>query len=209
MTPSEPFLSREARTQLKSLLAERADALPWAAAQGFVTAIAALPSPPPPSTWMARVLGRKEAASPQAVQTAVALLMRLLGEEAAALEAAAGHRPPRDLKGPDLESWAAGFVEAVELDGSAGAPLLGEVPTRIALAARAAASEEGARDALASAVDGLYASWAEARAEEAARLDEREGSTPAQSTRIDRNGPCPCGSGKKAKRCCGTGRVAA
>ena len=26
---------------------------------------------------------------------------------------------------------------------------------------------------------------------------------PAQSTKIGRNAPCPCGSGKKYKRCCG------
>ena len=26
---------------------------------------------------------------------------------------------------------------------------------------------------------------------------------PARSSKIDRNGPCPCGSGKKYKKCCG------
>lgn len=26
-------------------------------------------------------------------------------------------------------------------------------------------------------------------------------------TRIDRNAPCPCGSGKKYKKCCGSGSV--
>nr|WP_295444765.1 PBPRA1643 family SWIM/SEC-C metal-binding motif protein [uncultured Thiodictyon sp.] len=26
---------------------------------------------------------------------------------------------------------------------------------------------------------------------------------PAKSCKIDRNGPCPCGSGKKYKKCCG------
>ncbi|HEY6913202.1 MAG TPA: SEC-C metal-binding domain-containing protein [Paludibacter sp.] len=27
---------------------------------------------------------------------------------------------------------------------------------------------------------------------------------PIHSQKIERNEPCPCGSGKKAKRCCGT-----
>jgi SWIM/SEC-C metal-binding protein len=26
---------------------------------------------------------------------------------------------------------------------------------------------------------------------------------PIRSTKVDRNGPCPCGSGKKYKKCCG------
>ena len=26
---------------------------------------------------------------------------------------------------------------------------------------------------------------------------------PARSNKVDRNGPCPCGSGKKYKKCCG------
>jgi SWIM/SEC-C metal-binding protein len=33
---------------------------------------------------------------------------------------------------------------------------------------------------------------------------------PIKSTKIDRNAPCPCGSGKKYKKCCGlTGTLAA
>jgi uncharacterized protein YecA (UPF0149 family) len=28
--------------------------------------------------------------------------------------------------------------------------------------------------------------------------------TPARSTRVPRNAPCPCGSGRKFKKCCNT-----
>lgn len=28
--------------------------------------------------------------------------------------------------------------------------------------------------------------------------------SPMRAEKTDRNAPCPCGSGKKAKRCCGT-----
>ena len=31
-------------------------------------------------------------------------------------------------------------------------------------------------------------------------------STPARSTKVGRNAPCPCGSGRKYKHCCGAGR---
>jgi uncharacterized protein YecA (UPF0149 family) len=39
-----------------------------------------------------------------------------------------------------------------------------------------------------------------------ARLRETVGRTAplARRTKIGRNDPCPCGSGKKYKRCCGT-----
>jgi uncharacterized protein YecA (UPF0149 family) len=40
---------------------------------------------------------------------------------------------------------------------------------------------------------GLYAS---------VRLEARR--RPARSTKVGRNEPCPCGSGKKYKRCCGS-----
>jgi len=30
------------------------------------------------------------------------------------------------------------------------------------------------------------------------------GGTPLRAEKVDRNAPCPCGSGKKAKMCCGT-----
>ena len=31
---------------------------------------------------------------------------------------------------------------------------------------------------------------------------------PAVSTKVGRNDPCPCGSGKKHKKCCGTAKAA-
>ena len=30
---------------------------------------------------------------------------------------------------------------------------------------------------------------------------------PARSAKVERNGPCPCGSGKKQKRCCGSPKL--
>ncbi|MBI3891965.1 MAG: SEC-C domain-containing protein [Candidatus Wallbacteria bacterium] len=30
---------------------------------------------------------------------------------------------------------------------------------------------------------------------------------PARAQKIDRNGPCPCGSGQKQKKCCGSQSV--
>ena len=33
--------------------------------------------------------------------------------------------------------------------------------------------------------------------------DDTAKSTPKKSTKVGRNAPCPCGSGKKFKQCCG------
>ena len=38
------------------------------------------------------------------------------------------------------------------------------------------------------------------------RYEEEERKTPAQSSKIGRNESCPCGSGKKYKKCCGRGK---
>jgi uncharacterized protein YecA (UPF0149 family) len=34
--------------------------------------------------------------------------------------------------------------------------------------------------------------------------EEERKHRPARSTKVGRNEPCPCGSGKKYKRCCGS-----
>lgn len=34
-------------------------------------------------------------------------------------------------------------------------------------------------------------------------IPARQFNLPAQSEKIERNAPCPCGSGKKYKKCCG------
>jgi yecA family protein len=60
---------------------------------------------------------------------------------------------------------------------------------------------------LPSSILGLYANVRLA----AERLDaEREWSRqPARSNKVGRNAPCPCGSGKKYKRCCGSPEIRA
>ncbi|MFT3925769.1 MAG: SEC-C metal-binding domain-containing protein [Myxococcales bacterium] len=45
----------------------------------------------------------------------------------------------------------------------------------------------------------LYAYWAEARAEPA---PAPQASPPVPEDKVGRNDPCPCGSGKKFKKCC-------
>ncbi|WAH60046.1 UPF0149 family protein [Pseudomonas silvicola] len=55
-------------------------------------------------------------------------------------------------------------------------------------------------EALASAARELHAYWAEQRTD-----DEPESQTIRIEQKVGRNDPCPCGSGKKHKQCCGRG----
>jgi hypothetical protein len=49
-------------------------------------------------------------------------------------------------------------------------------------------------------VEELKSEWAECQTELAKKIEAAE---PAVSTKIGRNDPCPCSSGKKYKKCCG------
>jgi uncharacterized protein YecA (UPF0149 family) len=40
-------------------------------------------------------------------------------------------------------------------------------------------------------------------APEASDMEEAEGTVAAATAKAGRNDPCPCGSGKKFKKCCG------
>jgi SWIM/SEC-C metal-binding protein len=42
-----------------------------------------------------------------------------------------------------------------------------------------------------------------------ASIPPRQINQPIQSTKIERNTPCPCGSGKKYKKCCGANTLEA
>jgi uncharacterized protein YecA (UPF0149 family) len=52
-------------------------------------------------------------------------------------------------------------------------------------------------DALAASVLGLYSFFANARAA------KKKARAAAASSKVGRNDPCPCESGKKFKKCCG------
>lgn len=120
------------------------------------------------------------------------------------------------------ETWAAGFAEAMDLRFDAWAPLFADES-----AAETDLTEEilamGQLSMFVAVADGRYAELglAEADAEAVARTAAQaipeavltlnawrrrqrpDPSTAASGAKIGRNDPCPCGSGKKYKKCCG------
>jgi len=57
---------------------------------------------------------------------------------------------------------------------------------------------------LPTAVDS-YAAIGRSIANALSRRGEQSGPAPARSDKVGRNDPCPCGSGRKYKKCCGAG----
>lgn len=55
-----------------------------------------------------------------------------------------------------------------------------------------------------SNIDNLPGREHESEGRKVATISPHRGDDLLVSRKIDRNAPCPCGSGKKAKHCCGT-----
>jgi uncharacterized protein len=116
----------------------------------------------------------------------------------------------KDVAG--IEEWCTGFVVGMNIDDRAWQPLLedeamAEFLDPILLFGTEAgwqelqqdpdlaATQAGLAEALADCVLAIHAFWAPERAARTTvRLD---------GPKAGRNDPCPCGSGKKFKKCCG------
>lgn len=111
-----------------------------------------------------------------------------------------------------IDEWCTGYLRAVEIDDRLWKPLLDAKP-EVLEPLVLYGTEEGwerlerlpqtldAHDARVSAVldsvRDIYRFWTSRRREELARPG------PVRVTKVGRNDPCPCGSGKKYKRCHG------
>ncbi len=123
-----------------------------------------------------------------------------------------------------LEAWARGLMRGVRLSTSAGwAELFTDESERSLLTIPIVAGEvdpawppeplsaEKAEDLLAGMAAGLaraYRHFAPHR-QAAAGAMGRHATHRRSAPKVGRNDPCPCGSGKKLKHCCGSGRGSA
>jgi len=196
---------------------------------GFLHALAIGPETVPPSRWLPMVWGQSEGAmlppadSLDDVNYWLGLVTRHFNTIVAGFE----HRPP--LVAPfwptvrfgehgefeDAEMWAYGFVEGVQLNRPAWQPLLEHPqgqrwyrPIGLLGADDLSAEQEELirtpeqRAALTvdieESLELIHAFWLPLRQAVAER-----GQAQRLSQKVGRNEPCPCGSGKKFKKCCG------
>lgn len=196
---------------------------------GFLHALAIGPETVLPSRWLPLVWGRDDGAmlppvdSLDEAKLLIGLVMRHFNSIVRGFE----QRPPvvapcwettrydgtREYE--DAEAWAYGFNEGVNLGRPAWQPLLDDAaasrwyrPIGL-LGADEFSDDQDAltrtpeqREALAAQIEesllGLHAFWRPLRQAVAEREQARR-----LSGKVGRNERCPCGSGKKFKKCCG------
>ena len=191
--------------------------------QAVLCAVVSCPEPILPSVWLPEVLGDGLSAEAPEVAETVGLLMRLNNDIAAALLADETVSPilyPTDesCETYDYAAWADSYVLGAGLGGDwyelAGkrADDLSELLEPMFLlngmlkedaeksGERWFAPAEEARlvadleDNLPVIVQTLYNFW----------RNRRAGTVERDQPKTGRNDPCPCGSGKKFKQCCGS-----
>ena len=189
---------------------------------GFLTGIAIGPELVMPSDWLPAIWGGDEPVfeSIEQAQTVMGTIMGRYNEILRALSTDPEAYAPLFWEDPSGEviaaDWAEGFVDAIRLRPEAWRPLLEDREALVMLMpilALCGDAEGGSpleldleedADLLAetpelipACVAGIDGFWKERRGRPMA------GSGRAKSAKVGRNDPCPCGSGRKYKRCCG------
>ena len=197
---------------------------------GYLTGVLVTPSLIPPSRWMAGLWGDDEpvfddAAQIQSVLGAVggmynALSLRIeqslrhleaekVCDYHPAFQPKTG-KPSRDA----VTTWARGFWKAMALAPADWEALIEDERTQVLVTPFVGFIEPTAEETFEPAQD------IDERLDQAAaeiprailllrkiseiRVRRTSRPSPTRSTKVGRNDPCPCGSGKKFKRCCGT-----
>jgi uncharacterized protein len=186
---------------------------------GFFTALVIGPELVPPSEYFPVIWGADNGSgpdwdSPEQAQHAFNLLAKHRNAIAARRLASTEHCPMIDNFGIAMpgEEWADGFVAGIEMRKDAWGPMFDDHRTDqlvmpiLALCSHTpkevqgqltAEMREGILAQLPATVQMIAAYW---RARNSGFL-RRE---PLRFTKVGRNAPCACGSGKKFKKCCGS-----
>jgi uncharacterized protein len=199
---------------------------------GFLTAIVSGPAMPKPGEWIPRVWGPTKEDAPTFETEAQAeritgLMMRHLNAIGWSLHQEPEHfEPVFDLQVfegdereyMDGEMWAHGYMTGINIQRDGWKPLFESKQGPLALrpiyllgaqeiteAEEALVETPAQREELSKQIPAsvglIYKFWApQRRAAEIASGKISDSETP----KISRNAPCPCGSGRKYKKCCGT-----
>jgi len=187
---------------------------------GFFAAVVSGPVTIPPSKWLLAVWGdfEPEFSSDEEAQKVIMLMMDIMNSTVTALmESSEEFEPLFEVSVIDskeytiVDEWCEGYMRGVSLSqslwNSAGlemqillTPIKAFTEAGDWMAHDTSTEEEmiNIRNAIAPNAQAIHAYW----------LQKREDSKPDVSTlrresaRIGRNEPCPCGSGKKYKKCC-------
>jgi len=203
---------------------------------GFLTAIAIGPTTVLPSEWLPAVWGPTPEDAPdfqsmEQAQHVFSLLMRHYNGIIQTMEYDPdsiapvfniNSYPDDPHEYLDGEAWALGFMDGVGLRRTDWQPLFdhaqgkawlrpihllggGELSSEEELLVRWPKQREEISEQIPDAIASIYRFWLPYRT----AVHERQLATTIQraAPKIGRNDPCPCGSGKKFKKCCGAASV--
>ncbi len=195
---------------------------------GFLTGLVIGPDTILPSRWLPVVWGETEQdemvwESKEKTERIIGLVMRLYNSVAQAFQVSPPDFSPllpvHEAGGEEvtiIDEWCCGFMRSIGLAPESWQPLLDHEEQGAAIFPISLhGTEEGWKlleedpkiskvpheewvAMLPTAVRELYEFWLPVRRAEA------QISRAAISQKVSRNEPCPCGSGKKYKKCCGT-----
>jgi uncharacterized protein len=222
---SAPRLATSDLDRLEALLSadHLQDSMTLDALQGLFCAVASAPAPVPQERWLASALGHHAFASADEEREVTDLLVRFCNDTARGLAAEEGLdilSYPVEEGEEELAVWCEGYLVGVAIadpdwftagdDETVNELLLPFMTLSGRLKEHALESgepwEEGeaertlmaeAREVFYDTVEEAYHYWFDSRINRVPQ--KREGG------KVGRNDPCPCGSGKKYKACCGAG----
>lgn len=220
MTISRQPLDDDERSELRTFLSSDAvpdDSLDFSGLHGLVTALVSGPETVMPSEWFPIVLGNGEPAftDKDHAERIFGLTMRFYNEVAAVLAEEPEFFDPimlgrggTDSRRPYAMSWCRGYLVGVQLRHDAWLRYQGEPAIEEGLAVFVSLIDDlpgqplprgmrraDLKDVLFEAAYSIYDFFDGVR--------RRERTVHRSSPRVGRNAPCPCGSGKKFKVCCG------
>lgn len=212
-------IAQPAIAQLQRTLESAHGTISFHGACGLFAALASTPDFRTPSEWLALVKGDHVFENLADAQRFTSGAMALYNEVVHSVAELDAHccPPPEDREA--IRQFCAGYVtialsDPASEDAQARAKLMplralaGGVPTETVNELAAACDEhpdrwlQRAREELAETVMSLNALWADGRQAAAERLQQRSLPQRRATPKVGRNERCPCGSGKKFKKCC-------
>ena len=227
MDLDEPLAESEFREYEEFLLSDRVpeSCMDVSTLDGFLTALVSGPGSLGPSHWLKHVWDMEHATeapefdSTEDIQRVLGRFLRHINGISEAMRSHPDDFEPmfyeRSHDGQTvriIDEWCTGYVKGVEIDGPLWKPLIDAHPDwlgpillygteegwdKLEKEAQTLAAHEARVDAVLGSVRAIHTFWTSRRKEELARPE------PVRATRTGRNEPCPCGSGKKYKRCHG------
>jgi uncharacterized protein len=226
MQLDQPLSDKEFDELDKFLLSERTsdDAMTMDTLHGFLTAIAIGPETIMPSEWLPKVWGEDADSAPDFKNTKEAerifeLIMRFMNEIVVTFEVAPKEFEPLFCEAEhgaetviDAEAWCWGFWEGMELRPGSWEPIFASDLAPLMRPIYLLGADEIEEDELKEVDDprkghqlaleieanlpAIHKFWLPLRKSAVQTLKRDE-------PKVGRNDDCPCGSGKKFKKCCG------